>query len=160
MAYKNNSQYSINNAGNNNKKPFTKKAAAADAPKRPKKKVFTFPIADSFTVKNFKGEIVEVDKNEIFSTLEFLQNNEVFKVLTENVNIANSLLHNDANKKGNSVVGFINSINIEDGIMTVTIFGTSADKITELNDKYPLTVNARIIAYNGEFRSFNSFYLE
>lgn len=159
MAYNN-----ANHNSNGTKKSFSRKdnnsGNTTEKVQRPKKKTFVFPITSSYTVKDRQGEITEIDPTSVEEKLIFLQENGVFDFLTTNINIANSLLYGDANKKGSSVVGFINNIDTDTGDVSVTIFGTSVDKITALNEEHPLIVNTRIIAYNGEFRSFNGFYLE
>lgn len=143
-----------NNRGDNgNRRPRTDNSA----PKFPKKETFAFPIIEVFEVTDKQNGTVELDKDAILDTLQELNDGGVFKVLTQNVSISNSLLHGDNTKKGNATVGYIDSVDTDNNTISVTIFGSSVEKIKEMaND---LTVKPKVIASRGEFRCFNGFDL-
>lgn len=159
MAYNNgakktyqNNNYKNNNRGDNgNRRPRTD-----SAPKFPKKETFAFPIIDSFTVKDRQGT-VEIDKSVVLDNLQQLNDNGVFKVLTQNVAIANSILHNDPEKRGNATVGYIDNVDTVKGVINVTIFGSSVENVKVIANN--LSIVPKIIANRGEFRCFNGFDL-
>ena len=160
MAYNNgakktqNYSYTRNNRdGNDNRRSRNENTA----PKFPKKETLTFPIVDSFSVTDKQNGTVDLDKDTILDTLQGLNDDGVFKVLTQNVGIANSLLFNDAAKKGNATVGYIDSVDTENNQINVTIFGSSVEKIKAIADN--LIVRPKVIASHGEFRCFNGFDL-
>ena len=94
------------------------------------------------------------------SKLQYLQDQGIFSLLTTNVNISNQLLHGEEARKGNSTVGFIESVDIANGEVNVSVYGTSVEAMTKLTNNITLIVEPRIIAYNGEFRCFNGFFLK
>lgn len=159
MAYNNgarktqNFSYNKNRSDNSSRRPRTENTA----PKFPKKETFAFPIIDEFTVTDKQNGTVVIDKDVILDTLQDLNDSGVFKVLTQNVGISNSLLHNDATKKGSATVGYIDSVDVETNNINVTIFGSSVERIKEMADS--LTVRPKVIANRGEFRCFNGFDL-
>ena len=130
------------------------------APRKPKKQTFTFPLTSTYTVPDRQYGTVEVDKNVVNSKLQYLQDNDIFSMLTTNVMISNQLLHGEEARKGNSTVGFIESVDIINNEVNVSVYGTSVKAMTTLTDKKNLMVEPRLTAYNGEFRCFNGFYLK
>lgn len=130
-----------------------------EAPKKPRKESFTFEIVPTFIAPIHQGETVEIDHDTVIERLGFLEDQGVFEILTQNVSIANSLLYDDPEKKGNSTIGFINEVNVDENKVDMTVFGTSVEKIKSLMEKCTLTFEPRIIHRNGEFRTFNGFSL-
>lgn len=130
------------------------------APRKPKKQTFIFPLTSTYTVPDRQYGTVEVDKNVVNSKLQYLQDNDIFSMLTTNVMISNQLLHGEEARKGNSTVGFIESVDVINNEVNVSVYGTSVEAMTALTDKKNLMVEPRLIAYNGEFRCFNGFYLK
>ena len=156
MAYGGTNNRNFNNNGgyrkfNNNRD---------QAPRKPKKQTFTFSLTNVYTVPDRQYGTAEVDKNVVDSKLQYLQDEGIFSMLTTNVNISNQLLHGEEARKGNSTVGFIESVDVIAREVNVTVYGTSVEAMTKLTENTTLMVEPRIIAYNGEFRCFNGFFLK
>lgn len=158
MAYNNGAKKTYQSKNNNNNRGDNgnRRPRTESAPKFPKKETFTFPIIDSFTVKDRQGT-VEIDKSVVLDSLQQLNDNGIFKVLTQNVSIANSILHNDPEKRGNATVGYIDEVDTLKCTIDVTIFGSSVDSIKAIASN--LTIVPKVIANRGEFRCFNGFNL-
>lgn len=156
MAYGGTNNRNFNNNGgyrkfNNNRD---------QAPRKPKKQTFTFSLTNIYTVPDRQYGTAEVDKNIVDSKLQYLQDEGIFSMLTTNVNISNQLLHGEEARKGNSTVGFIESVDVIAREVNVAVYGTSVEAMTKLTENTTLMVEPRIIAYNGEFRCFNGFFLK
>lgn len=156
MAYGGTNNRNFNNNGgyrkfNNNRD---------QAPRKPKKQTFTFSLTNIYTVPDRQYGTAEVDKNVVDSKLQYLQDEGIFSMLTTNVNISNQLLHGEEARKGNSTVGFIESVDVIAREVNVAVYGTSVEAMTKLTENTTLMVEPRIIAYNGEFRCFNGFFLK
>lgn len=156
MAYGGTNNRNFNNNGgyrkfNNNRD---------QAPRKPKKQTFTFSLTNIYTVPDRQYGTAEVDKNVVESKLQYLQDEGIFSMLTTNVNISNQLLHGEEARKGNSTVGFIESVDVIAREVNVAVYGTSVEAMTKLTENTTLMVEPRIIAYNGEFRCFNGFFLK
>ena len=158
MAYSGTNNRNYNNGGN--RKPYNNNRDRDQAPRKPKKQTFTFSLTNVYTVPDRQYGTAEVDKNVVDSKLQYLQDQGIFSLLTTNVNISNQLLHGEEARKGNSTVGFIESVDIANGEVNVSVYGTSVEAMTKLTDNTTLIVEPRIIAYNGEFRCFNGFFLK
>ena len=156
MAYGGTNNRNFNNNGgyrkfNNNRD---------QAPRKPKKQTFTFSLTNIYTVPDRQYGTAEVDKNIVDSKLQYLQDEGIFSMLTTNVNISNQLLHGEEARKGNSTVGFIESVDVIAREVNVAVYGTSVEAMTKLTENTTLMIEPRIIAYNGEFRCFNGFFLK
>ena len=158
MAYGGTNNRNYNNGGN--RKPYNNNRDRDQAPRKPKKQTFTFSLTNVYTVPDRQYGTAEVDKNVVDSKLQYLQDQGIFSLLTTNVNISNQLLHGEDARKGNSTVGFIESVDIANGEVNVSVYGTSVEAMTKLTNNTTLIVEPRIIAYNGEFRCFNGFFLK
>ena len=159
MAYGGTNNRNYNNGGN--RKPYNNNNRGRDqAPRKPKKQTFTFSLTNVYTVPDRQYGTAEVDKNVVDSKLQYLQDQGIFSLLTTNVNISNQLLHGEEARKGNSTVGFIESVDIANGEVNVSVYGTSVEAMTKLTNNTTLIVEPRIIVYNGEFRCFNGFFLK
>lgn len=158
MAYGGTNNRNYNNGGN--RKPYSNNRDRDQAPRKPKKQTFTFSLTNVYTVPDRQYGTAEVDKNVVDSKLQYLQDQGIFSLLTTNVNISNQLLHGEEARKGNSTVGFIESVDIANGEVNVSVYGTSVEAMTKLTNNTTLIVEPRIIAYNGEFRCFNGFFLK
>lgn len=158
MAYSGTNNRNYNNGGN--RKPYNNNHDRDQAPRKPKKQTFTFSLTNVYTVPDRQYGTAEVDKNVVDSKLQYLQDQGIFSLLTTNVNISNQLLHGEEARKGNSTVGFIESVDIANGEVNVSVYGTSVEAMTKLTNNTTLIVEPRIIAYNGEFRCFNGFFLK
>ena len=158
MAYGGTNNRNYNNGGN--RKPYNNNRDRDQAPRKPKKQTFTFSLTNVYTVPDRQYGTAEVDKNVVDSKLQYLQDQGIFSLLTTNVNISNQLLHGEEARKGNSTVGFIESVVIANGEVNVSVYGTSVEAMTKLTNNTTLIVEPRIIAYNGEFRCFNGFFLK
>ena len=158
MAYGGTNNRNYNNGGN--RKPYNNNRDRDQAPRKPKKQTFTFSLTNVYTVPDRQYGTAEVDRNVVDSKLQYLQDQEIFSLLTTNVNISNQLLHGEEARKGNSTVGFIESVDIANGEVNVSVYGTSVEAMTKLTNNTTLIVEPRIIAYNGEFRCFNGFFLK
>lgn len=158
MAYSGTNNRNYNNGGN--RKPYNNNRDRDQAPRKPKKQTFTFSLTNVYTVPDRQYGTAEVDKNVVDSKLQYLQDQGIFSLLTTNVNISNQLLHGEEARKGNSTVGFIESVDIANGEVNVSVYGTSVEAMTKLTNNTTLIVEPRIIAYNGEFRCFNGFFLK
>ena len=156
MAYSGTNNRNYNNGGN--RKPYNNNRD--QAPRKPRKQTFTFSLTNVYTVPDRQYGTAEVDKNVVDSKLQYLQDQGIFSLLTTNVNISNQLLHGEESRKGNSTVGFIESVDIANGEVNVSIYGTSVEAMDKLTSKTTLILEPRIIAYNGEFRCFNGFFLK
>ena len=130
------------------------------APRKPKKQTFVFPLTSTYTVPDRQHGTVEVDKNVVISKLQYLQEQDIFNIMTTNVMISNQLLHGEEARKGSSTVGFIESIDAVNNEVNVSIYGTSVEAMTALTNVKNLIIEPRLIAYNGEFKCFNGFYLK
>ena len=158
MAYSGTNNRNYNNGGN--RKPYNNNRDRDQAPRKPKKQTFTFSLTNVYTVPDRQYGTAEVDKNVVDSKLQYLQDQGIFSLLTTTVNISNQLLHGEEARKGNSTVGFIESVDIANGEVNVSVYGTSVEAMTKLTNNTTLIVEPRIIAYNGEFRCFNGFFLK
>ena len=158
MAYGGTNNRNYSNGGN--RKPYNNNRDRDQASRKPKKQTFTFSLTNVYTVPDRQYGTAEVDKNVVDSKLQYLQDQGIFSLLTTNVNISNQLLHGEEARKGNSTVGFIESVDIANGEVNVSVYGTSVEAMTKLTNNTTLIVEPRIIAYNGEFRCFNGFFLK
>lgn len=148
MAYNNNGARKTYNRANNNQQN-----------NRPKKITIDFPVVLPFGTTDRNGNFTEIDQNTVIANLEELNNNQVFSILTTPVNVSRALIMNDNTKKGNVVVGFINSFDLENMSVAVTIYATSVENMNKLMENTPLGLDLRINGYNHEFRSFTGFTL-
>lgn len=149
MAYNNNGARKTYNRVNNNQQQNN----------RPKKMTVDFPVVLPFGNTDRNGNFTEIDQNSVIAYLEDLNSNNVFSILTTPVNVSRALIMNDSTKKGNAVVGFINSFDLEHMTVAVTIYATSVENMTKLMNTTPLGLDIRINGYNHEFRSFTGFTL-
>ena len=143
-----------NNYNNNRKGGYNRD----QAPRKPRKETFKFKLIDAFTVNDRQHGTVEIDKDEVLSKLQFLQDQGIFTIMTTNVNISNEILREDG-KRGNSTVGFIEGIDTAAGIASVSIYGTSVERMKQLTAGTNFLLEPKVLAYNGEFKCFNGFNL-
>lgn len=123
---------------------------------RPKNKTITFDLPTTYTANRGK----EIDTEQVVSAFNFLSSNEVFGMLSTSVQISKATMFGDETKKGFMNIGFINDVNMEDNIMSVTVYGSYADKIEDLVNAYRLQVVPRIICdRDGDFVAFTNFDL-
>lgn len=162
MAFNNgtrNNNRNFNNNRANNRNNGYKNNYNSDRPSKPRKEVFVFPLVSTFTTNTREGA-VEVDKNIVMEKLGFLEENDIFRMLTQNVTISNAVFHSDETRKGSSTIGFIDNIDAN-GSVAVVVFGTAVETMKNLTSYYNMAVQPRILINNqtGEFRCFNGFQL-
>lgn len=149
--------YQNNNRNYNNRGNYKKDSN--NQPQRPKKANMLFPIVDKFKVVNTRDDSVTVvDKDVVFDKLRNLQDNGVFGILTENVQVPKELILGPG-KKGFGVCGFINKFDFENNTVELTIYANAVEKVKEFTSARKYALEPKIILFNGEFKSFNGFYL-
>lgn len=96
---------------------------------RPRNKTFTFPL----TVSGVTGNDRTYDVNEALSTLETLNDNDIFTTLSVPVHISRALLENDETRRGTMNIGFIKAISVAELTADVTIFGKNVATIEDMD---------------------------
>lgn len=118
---------------------------------RPRNKTITYPLVMSGTTKNDRT----YDVNDALATLESLNDNGIFEVLSVPVQINRGLLENNHERRGNVNIGFIKSISISDLSADIVVFGPNVENIEKLN----LQLTARVLVKNEQVSTFLGFDL-
>ena len=95
------------------------------------------------------------DVNDALATLESLNDNGIFEVLSVPVQIKRGLLENNHERRGNVNIGFIKSISISDLSADIVVFGPNVENIEKLN----LQLTARVLVKNEQVSTFLGFDL-
>jgi hypothetical protein len=141
--------YQNNNFKKNNNNRGTYNKTQSD---RPRNKTITF----SMKVSGVNANGREYDVNDALATLENLDNNGIFSMLSVPVHISRALLENNEERRGTSNVGFLKSISINDLTADVSVYGNNVEAIEGIRG---LIFAPRVLVKDGKVATFLGFDL-
>jgi len=124
---------------------------------RPRNKTFTFNVKDDITDRN--GNPIDMD--QVYGALSFLQDNEIFDILSIAVQMSKTDLFGD-NYKGFANVGYIHKFDPKAKTVDVTVFGNFVEKIEDMQNigQGPSCLMPKVIMdRDGDFARFANFDL-
>lgn len=125
---------------------------------RPRKENMTFSLTDSFKIVQRDESVVEIPKEVVVENLKKLQDQGVFELLTENVQVDKSLILGPG-KKGFGVIGFINKFDFDAMTVELTIYANTVEKVKEFTKDKHYVFEPKLIHYQGQFKCFNGWFL-
>ena len=127
-------------------------------PQKPRKMFITVPVFDKSFGARFRDGDVMIAPEEINAGLADLQSFDAFNKLTQSVVIDRATATGDANAKGTMTIGFITGYDAETSSLNITVFGGAVETVNGLGDNIAVKPTV-IVDRDGNFKSFNQFYL-